>query len=26
MTMDVWTREFLPRIEASKAGAAPVKG
>jgi cytochrome c biogenesis protein CcmG, thiol:disulfide interchange protein DsbE len=26
MTMDVWTTEFLPRIEASKAGTTPAKG
>jgi len=26
MTMEVWTTEFLPRIEAANAGAAPTKG
>jgi cytochrome c biogenesis protein CcmG/thiol:disulfide interchange protein DsbE len=26
MTMEVWTEEFLPRIEAAKASAAPVRG
>ena len=26
MTMQVWTSEFLPRIEAATAGAAPAKG
>ena len=23
MTMEVWTKEFLPRIEAAQAGAPP---
>jgi cytochrome c biogenesis protein CcmG/thiol:disulfide interchange protein DsbE len=26
MTMEVWTQEFLPRIQAANAGAAPTKG
>jgi cytochrome c biogenesis protein CcmG/thiol:disulfide interchange protein DsbE len=26
MTMEVWTREFLPRIQAATAGASPAKG
>jgi len=26
MTMEVWTTEFLPRIQAMNAGAAPNKG
>jgi cytochrome c biogenesis protein CcmG/thiol:disulfide interchange protein DsbE len=26
MTMEVWTKEFLPRIEAARAGATPARG
>jgi cytochrome c biogenesis protein CcmG/thiol:disulfide interchange protein DsbE len=26
MTMEVWNTEFLPRIQAARAGAAPAKG
>jgi cytochrome c biogenesis protein CcmG/thiol:disulfide interchange protein DsbE len=26
MTMEVWTKEFLPRIQAATAGAMPAKG
>lgn len=26
MTMEVWTKEFLPRIQQAKAGAAPAQG
>jgi cytochrome c biogenesis protein CcmG/thiol:disulfide interchange protein DsbE len=26
MTMEVWNREFLPRIKAASPGAAPVEG
>jgi cytochrome c biogenesis protein CcmG/thiol:disulfide interchange protein DsbE len=26
MTMEVWTQEFLPRIQAATAGATPAKG
>jgi len=26
MTMEVWTSEFLPRIQAANAGIAPAGG
>jgi cytochrome c biogenesis protein CcmG/thiol:disulfide interchange protein DsbE len=26
MTMEVWTKEFLPRIQAANAGSAPTGG